>query len=29
MAGEENKNMKEKTGVYLYLYILTRKYTVK
>ena len=29
MTGEENKNMKEKTGVYLYLYTLTRKYTVK
>ena len=29
MTGEENKNMKEKNGVFLYLYILTRKYTLK
>ena len=29
MTGEENKNMKKKKGVFLYLYILTRKYTLK
>jgi len=29
MTGEKNKNMKKKMGVFLYLYILTRKYTVK
>ena len=26
MTGEENKNMKKKMGVFLYLYILARKY---